>query len=374
MVKLIGNVQFRRPHDSFQRALQKDTTFIKGSQDIFVPADKTRNLYRMGKMRYEKLLWENITKHYKTAEEDAYDKINEEARVIASKLGIADRMDAMTRRETFITLKDHKENFESGLPCRLINPAKSEMGRVSKRVLDSINSKLKGRLNVTLWNNSAAVIDWFRSIEMKETCTFMSFDIVEFYPSISEDLLHRAILFAKGYITITDEEVDIIQHSRKSLLFSKGRAWMKKEGLGLFDVAMGSYDGAEICELVGMFALSQLPERYNRRDIGLYRDDGLAVFRGMSGSMAERARKDITKSFNDLGLRITIQSNLRTVNFLDVTLNLCNGKYYPYRKPNDKPLYINRLSNHPPLILKRLTSAISSRRLANISYLSLIHI
>ena len=291
MVKLIGNVQFRRPHDSFQRALQKDTTFIKGSQDIFVPADKTRNLYRIGKMRYEKLLRENITKHYKTAEEDAYDKINEEARVIASKLGIADRMDAMTRREAFITLKDHKENFENGLPCRLINPAKSEMGRVSKRVLDSINSKLKGRLNVTLWNNSAAVIDWFRSIEMKETCTFMSFDIVEFYPSISEDLLHRAILFAIGYITITDEEVDIIQHSRKSLLFSKGRAWMKKEGLGLFDVAMGSYDGAEICELVGMFALSQLPERYNRRDIGLYRDDGLAVFRGMSGSMAERAKK-----------------------------------------------------------------------------------
>ena len=84
----------------------------------------------------------------------------------------------------------------------------------------------------------------------------MSFDIVEFYPSISEDLLHRAILFAKGYITITDEEVDIIQHSRKSLLFSKGRAWMKKEGLGLFDVAMGSYDGTKICELVQCLRLA----------------------------------------------------------------------------------------------------------------------
>ena len=105
---------------------------------------------------------------------------------------------------------------------------------------------------------------------------------------------------------------------------------MKKEGSGLFDVAMGSYDGTEVCKLVGMFALSQLPKRYNRCDIGLYRDDGLVVFRGMSGSMTERAKKDIAKSFNDLGLCITIQTNHMTVNFLDVTLNLCNGKYYPY--------------------------------------------
>ena len=84
----------------------------------------------------------------------------------------------------------------------------------------------------------------------------------------------------KGHAKITGKEVGITQHSRKSLLFSDDQAWMKKEGSGLFDVAMGSYDGAEVCELVGMFALSQLPKRYKRCDIGLYRDDGLAVFRG----------------------------------------------------------------------------------------------
>ena len=65
---------------------------------------------------------------------------------------------------------------------------------------------------------------------MKENCTFTSFDIVEFYPSISEDLLHRAIRFAKDHINISDEEVGIIQHSRKSLLFSDDRAWVKKQG------------------------------------------------------------------------------------------------------------------------------------------------
>ena len=49
-----------------------------------------------------------------------------------------------------------------------------------------------------------------------------------------------------------------------------------------------------MCELLGMFALSQLPKRYNRCDIGLYRDDGLAVSREMSESMAERA-KEVTR-------------------------------------------------------------------------------
>ena len=61
---------------------------------------------------------------------------------------------------------------------------------------------------------------------------------------------------------------------------------MKKEGPGLFDVAMSSYC-AEVCELVGILALCHLPERYDRNTIGLYRDDGLAVFRHVSGSTAE---------------------------------------------------------------------------------------
>ena len=81
--------------------------------------------------------------------------------------------------------------------------------------------------------------DWMvYSIEMKETCTFTSFDIVKFYPSISEDLWQWAIRFTKDQIEISGEEVGIIQHYGKSLLFSKDQAWVKKEGSGLFDVAM----------------------------------------------------------------------------------------------------------------------------------------
>ena len=115
-----------------------------------MPADKTRNLYRLKKVQYEKLLRENVTRLNRYADEDAYNNINAEAQVIASKLGITDRMDTMAKREAFITLKDPKDNCENSLPCRLINPAKSEMGLGSKRILDNINGRLKEKLNVKL--------------------------------------------------------------------------------------------------------------------------------------------------------------------------------------------------------------------------------
>ena len=236
----------------------------------------TRNLKERGKDRYEKLVTENITRHYKTVGEDTYGEINTEAQDIASKHRIADRMDVMAKREAFLTLKDHKENFEEKLPCRLINPTKTEMGIVSKRILDDINRKLRAKLDVTLWKNTAEVLAWFRLIEDKPHCTFTSFDVVEFSPSITEDLLRKALDFAKCHVDITDDEIDIIWHSRKSLLFSKGRAWAKRDNAGLFDVAMGSFDSAEVCEPVGMFALAQLPVRY-RSTLGLYRDDALGV-------------------------------------------------------------------------------------------------
>ena len=52
---------------------------------------------------------------------------------------------------------------------------------------------------------------------------------------------------------------------------------------------------------------------------------------------------------------------MKAVNFLDVTLNLTSGKYQPYNKPDNNPLYINILSNHPSNIIKNLPGNISKR-------------
>jgi hypothetical protein len=74
----------------------------------------------------------NITKTYKHGSEDFIDEIDSELKEISSRLGIGDRIERMKKREAFISLKDHKENFENNPNCRLINPAKSESGKLSK--------------------------------------------------------------------------------------------------------------------------------------------------------------------------------------------------------------------------------------------------
>ena len=114
-------------------------------------------------------------------------------------------------------------------------------------------------------------------------------------------------------------------HARKSLLFTSDSIWVKKGNDSSFDVTMGSFDGAEICELVGLYVLNILSRKFGAENIGLYRDDGLACFHGINGSKADKIRKDIIKIFNDLGLKITILTNIKTVYFLDITFDLTSG-------------------------------------------------
>ena len=67
----------------------------------------------------------------------------------------------------------------------------------------------------------------------------------EFYPSIKEPLLQKALKFAEEYIDIPTDDKAIIKHTRKSLLFNKSETWIKRDS-ELFDVAMGTFDGAEV--------------------------------------------------------------------------------------------------------------------------------
>ena len=95
---------------------------------------------------------------------------------------------------------------------------------------------------------------------------------------------------------------------------------------------MGSFDGAEICELVGLFVLSKLTEKFGKENVGLYRDDGLALNEGVNGRKADKARKMLHDIFGQIGLKITAQVNNQIVNFLDITLDLENAKFAPLQK------------------------------------------
>jgi hypothetical protein len=366
LVKLIQNISFRDINEPFLNTINKDLKTINNSKNVYVFADKTKNIYEISPTEYNKLLTENITKSYKLGYDSITADINEELCNISSQLNIGNRIDVMAETEAFITLKDHKDNFESKPKCRLINPAKSELGKVSKVILDSINQKIRSTTDVNQWINSQSVINWFKEIEHKSRYNFVSFDVVDFYPSITEDLLDKAIAWAKTIVNISDEHVSIIKHSRKSVLFNCNKPWIKRDSPTTFDVTMGSFDGAEICELVGLYALNKLRTRFGNKNIGLYRDDGLALIEGTSLRLADKARKDLCSAFQELGLKITAEVNYKIVNFLDVTLNLTNESYKPYRKPNNEPLYIHKESNHPPPITKHLPEAIN-RRIATLS-------
>ena len=151
------------------------------------------------------------------------------------------------------------------------------------------------------------------NIEEKSKYKFIVFDIKDFYPSIKETLLIKAINFAEKLVNITSEDKVIIKHARKSLLQDNSEPWIKKDS-GLFDVSMGAYDGVEVCELLGTFLLYKLSLKYNKNDISLYRDDGLAIFKNISGRKSEKIKKDIQKLFKKNQLDIVIQCNMKTVN------------------------------------------------------------
>ena len=94
---------------------------------------------------------------------------------------------------------------------------------------------------------------------------------------------------------------------------------------------MGSFDGAEICELVGLYIQSKLEKILPKSNFGLYRDDGLALLRNLNGQETDKVRKNIIRVFKDIGFSLEIETNLKEVDLLDISLNLRNGTYRPYK-------------------------------------------
>ena len=105
-----------------------------------------------------------------------------------------------------------------------------------------------------------------------------------FYPSISRELLDKSIKFAQDNgVFISNADIEIVQTARESFLFRKGVPYIKKGRNDRFDVPMGSWDGAEVSELCGIYLLDRLTNEngpFEKSSVGLYRDDGLGVAKG----------------------------------------------------------------------------------------------
>ena len=113
-------------------------------------------------------------------------------------------------------------NFHTDTKCRLINPAKSEMGKVSSNMLKEINEPVRLETGLKQWRSTQEALSWFQEIEDKNSYEFTQLDIVDFYPSITKKLLQKAIRFARNYVYIDTRTEKVIMNSRKTILFDKG--------------------------------------------------------------------------------------------------------------------------------------------------------
>ena len=187
-------------------------------------------------------------------------------------------MEKITERNAFISIKDHKSNFPNKIQCRLINPARNNLGRVAQQIIRSAVTSIKEKSGLNLWMGTNEVLDWYKT-NMHTGTLFIQYDIEAYYPNITEPLLGKAFDFARGFCNTSENDKGIIKSCRQSILFgSNNQSWTKKDSN--FDVTMGSLDGAEISELIGLFVLNEIKNNIrglNSTNNGLYRDDGLIM-------------------------------------------------------------------------------------------------
>ena len=98
------------------------------------------------------------------------------------------------------------------------------MGIVSKKYLENIILRLNSKLHYNQWRSTSTIIEWFKAIKNKAKCRFVKFNIAEFYPSVSIELLDRLVSFVKSLIDIEGNIMNTINHARKSLLFDHNGA------------------------------------------------------------------------------------------------------------------------------------------------------
>ena len=186
MIGMVKEIKFRKMRNNIQQKMYEDMRRFKESEKIFVKSDKSGNLYKIEKEKYKQMIFKEVFKNYKKAPPDLEKELNNEAKMLAHKLGIVDRVEKYNTKNWFITIKDHKNNFKSNPECRLINPAKTQIGRISKIIVQEICESLRLALNINQWRSTNDCIKWFEEYEKDDRCSFIKYDIKDFYPSITE--------------------------------------------------------------------------------------------------------------------------------------------------------------------------------------------
>ena len=366
LLDVVKNVKFRKPkRTKLGDTMKKDLDRIKNSPNVFVHGDKSRKIYEVNKEKYTKDLEDKIHTMYKKVDRNVVDATNLEAKKITERYEIADRVDQMTEDSPFYTMKDHKPGFPQRVELRLINPSKTNVGSISKRLLDRVHAEVMKKTKLNQASSTKDVIKWFEGIENKSEYKFLKLDIKDYYPSISEEMLADTLMWAKEFTPISKEQEEAFFHCRKTYLFHKGEVWAKKKNED-FEVSQGGLDSCEIANICGLRIMDRVSSLIPKKQAIIYRDDLIAVVR-TTGRGCDNMIKVLHRKFEEwFKLKITCEGNIQIADFLDVSMNLEDGSYRPFRKNDDIPVFISNESNHAPHVKKSLSNMIS-RRVSDLS-------
>ena len=134
LVKLIQNIKFRKRSNKFLGKLNKECRRISNQKNLIVPADKTTNNYLVPTDKYKSLVDKEIQKNYRKEDPNNVTKINREHGKTVKELELEDRVFKTAPRNAFVTLKDHKPDFQTRPSVRLINPTKPVIGRIAMQI------------------------------------------------------------------------------------------------------------------------------------------------------------------------------------------------------------------------------------------------
>ena len=128
--------------------MKDDINTIHNTDTTLTFVDKTSNVYKFKKTQNKKMLNDSITAAYKRASDNIHNKIKTDGKKIMKDKDILNQMLTIGKNECFITLKHPKPNFKNKPQIRLINPAKNEIDRISKNILDQTNHHLRDSLRI----------------------------------------------------------------------------------------------------------------------------------------------------------------------------------------------------------------------------------
>ena len=153
-----------------------------------------------------------------------------------------------------------------------------------------MNSSIREKTGVCQWRNTKDALERFKNIQDKRRAKFIKFDIEAFYPSTSKALLKRTLKFAREITNICEEDTNLILHACQSFLFFNSSPWKKKDNTDNFDVTKGSFFGAKVSEIVGLYILKKITPIFGTGSVGLYRDNRLGVLKESGPHVTEKEK------------------------------------------------------------------------------------